>query len=272
MKKIKLKYLNYKYINKPFLYYSSLTLLFYILMLANVQNISRLIFSAAAVSVCCAVIKSTKSKCCKIIAILFFAFTLILYFCFVNSLTELIAGKCSSNSVIFGAVSAIFNTFGIYDLNNLVYFTSYGGARLINDSIVCGAVNIASALNNSSSSLFLTGRIISLFSISGILITARGSKKVKLLLAVFMFITGIESPCLIYLLLCDLPLYFLFLLLNFAGYFISSVLSVKALFLVSPSIYEILFYSQNKIYIICFGIMFCAVSYYFSRLVKERIM
>lgn len=272
MKKLKPKSVKYENIKKPILIFSASTLVFYALMLFKVPGVGRILFCAAAVTMCFSLIKSAKNKYVKIIIAVFFIAAVFVYLCLADGISAYIAGKCSSNPLIFGAVSAVLNTFGIYDVNNLVYFTSYGGARLINDSIVCGAVNIANAVNGGSSALYLTGRIVALFSAAGILITAKGGKKAKLLIIAIMLFSGIETPCLLFLLLCDLPLYFLFLIISFAGYFISSVLSVKAQFLVSPSLYEILLYSDNKIYIICFSVLFCAVSYYLSRLVKEKRM
>lgn len=272
MKKIlkNIRFIPYEYAQKPILLYSAFSVIVYLLMLLKVDNAYKLIFIGFVICLFFCLFKRIKKKIYKIILLIFCIALLFFYFCFSEKLIFFIAEKCAKNNIAFGGVSSLLNSVGIYDLNNLIYNSSLGGARFYGGKIICGAVNIANSIKSSNSALYLTGRILALFSLSGVLLTAKADRKHKFLLILFLLSSGLEAPCLLFLLLCEPALYFLFLILSFAGYLLSSILSVKAVFRFSPSVFEAIFLSDNKIYLICLCVLFCAVSYYLSRLVKER--
>ena len=265
-----IRFIPYEYAQKPILLYSAFSVIVYLLMLLKVNNAYKLIFIGFVICLFFCLFKRIKKKIYKIILLIFCIALLIFYFCFSEKLIFFFAEKCAKNNIAFGGVSSLLNSVGIYDLNNLIYNSSLGGARFYGGKIICGAVNIANSIKSSNSALYLTGRILALFSLSGVLLSSKIDRKQKFLLILFLLSSGIEAPCLLFLLLCEPALYFLFLILSFAGYLLSSILSVKAVFRFSPSVFEVIFLSDNKIYLICLCVLFCAVSYYLSRLVKER--
>lgn len=260
----------YEYAQKPVLLYSAFSVIVYLLMLLNVNNAFKLIFIGFVICLFFCLFKRLKKKTYKIILIILCITLLIFYFCFSEKIFFSISEGCSKNNIAFGGVSSLFNSIGIYDLNNLIYETSLGGARLYGGKIICGAVNIAGNIKYGNSALYLTGRIIAIFSLSGILLSLKMNKGYKFLFILFLLSCGIEAPCLLFLIMCEPSLYFLFVIMSFSGFLISSILSVKAVFRFSPSVFEVMFLSDNRIYLICLCILFCSASYYLSRLVKER--
>ncbi|MDE6751709.1 MAG: hypothetical protein K2J59_02925, partial [Eubacterium sp.] len=65
--------------------------------------------------------------------------------------------------------------------------------------------------------------------------------------------------------------YFIFLLFSFISYFIANAAMINGGFAVNSSIFELFIYCDNYIYILAVGLFLCAVSYYLSRLAKERL-
>lgn len=273
IKKIKLKFkYDFSYLLKPLMLLSFLSVITYGAKLLGAAQADKVFFVLILLVITPIVLNHIHNSNYKLSFMLVLFILIILYLYVYDDLLVFLVKKCRNNGIIFGVVNSIFNTFGLTDFENLVYYTSYGGAKLIHGEIVTGAVDIFKAkLNSSEASMYLAGRYFSLFSALGIAFSVKKHKKAILFISVFTFLSGNFTVFLMTLLLVFTPYYFIFLLFVFISYFISNVVMIKGGFAVNSSIFELFVYCDNYVYILAVGIFLCAVSYYISRLAKEKL-
>ena len=272
MKKLSLpfKIPDFTYMYKYLLIISLLSIVQYILKLFDFEYADAFFTTAFCVTLSFCFTKKVKIRVFKFILPLICASFLMCYYIFRKDIAIIFAEKFSSNAVTFGFFDTLLNTCSFFDFRNIVYDTSYGGAMLIDGNIKCGIIDIVNANKNSLLAPYLTGRILSVFAFAGVLSALSKNRKYNLIIIIIMLFTGNQTPGLMLLLFISPAFYFIALLFNFFSFFIAQVLSLKGGFDVSASIFEVVFSSGNAVYILCLGAMFCAVSYYFSRVVSER--
>ena len=223
----------------------------------------------AVVTVC--VLIRAKNPYKRLTVILLDLIGAVLYIGIYDEVVVFAAEKSSGGGVKFGMLNTLFSTFGLYDYEELMFRTSYGGAKIINGVFATGAADIFLLNpNGREASLFLCGKYLSLFAASGVALSFKKHKKEALLIVLFAFLTGDITVFLIMLLLVCAPLYFVFILLVFFCFFISAAAGLKSGFSVNASVFEFFIYGDNIAYTVILGIFICAVSYYLSRLVKEK--
>lgn len=272
LKKIKIEFKHdYSFLLKPLMLLSVLSIVAYGLKFIEVSFADDLMFFAVIVVITATLINHVKSVYKRISIMLILLIAFLLYINVYDDLIIFLAKKCENNGIFFGVVNSIFNTFGLTDFQELIYHTSYGGSKLINGRITTGAIDIY-MLNNSSreASTYLCGKYLSLFAGLGISFAIDKHRKEVLYITFFAFLTGNMTPYLLMLLLVFTPYYFIFLLFNFFCFFIPTVADIKGGFSVNGSVLELLIHRENIVFIIVLGVFICAVSYYFSRLVKEK--
>lgn len=269
--KFNMKY-DFTFLLKPLMLLSVLSAVTYALKLMGVAASDKIFFTAAVITLVPFILNEIRSKYNKIsLMILLFAFIL-LYLYIYDDFVFFLAGKCKNNGISFGMLNSLFNTFGLTDFQNLIYHTSYGGAKLINGEIVTGAVDIFSASETCrEGSMFLCGKYFILFSSAGISLSIRKKRKEILFITVFALLSGNLTPYLIALLFVYTPYYFIFILFSFISFFISNTAMIRGGFFADGSLFELAVHHDNIIHILAIGGFLCAVSYYFSRLAKEKI-
>lgn len=272
-KKLKLNF-NYdlSYLLKPLMILSFISAINYGFKMLDIENTDKIFFICIAVTLIPIILNHINNINNKISFMLILFIIIILYLNVYDDLMVFLANKCKNNGIIFGSLNSIFNTFGITDFENMIYHTSYGGAKLINGEITTGAVDIFLQKQSAGeASIYLAGRYISVFSALGVAFSVKKHKKEMLFITAFLIISGNFTVYLLTLLLIYTPYYFIFLLFNFISYFIANVAFIKGGFAVNSSVFELLVYCDNYIYILAVGLFLCAVSYYLSRLAKERL-
>lgn len=270
-KKINIKRYNLSFLIKPLAMLSALSPLFYVLKIYNVQNTGYIylytIFSVLLESVW----TNCKNPHKKINLFFIIIILMTLYIAVYDDFVIFLAEKCENSGVKFGVLNSIFNTFGLTDFENLIYYTSYGGAKYINGNIVTGAIDIFIEKHNSDAvHTFLGGELLTIFILPGIVLSFKKNKKEALIITAFAMLTGDFTVYLFMLLFVYTPYYFIFLLFNFICFLIANTAEMNYGFAVHSSFFELLFYNKNLVYIFAVGIFMCAVAYYFSRLVTEK--
>lgn len=270
MKKIKLKHYDMTFMYYPAILLSVISVICYIIRLFNTTAADIVFFLSTVLCLSYFIINRVSRKFFKAVLLLTALFYTAAYFFIGNSAFSLAAERLSQSVTSFSFFDCVFNTAGIFDFESLVLFSSYGGARLINGSIVSGVSNIVRANENSQLVYYLSSRIILIFSLLGILLTERKNFKANLLLSAIMLISGNPAPALLLLLFTKPPVYFLALLINFIGSAVVSWFEIKGVFVVAPSVFEIIYHSNNLIMILAVSLLFCAASYIAVRIVTER--
>lgn len=271
-KKIKIEFKHdYSFLLNPLIFLSVVSVVAYGLKFIEVSFADHLMLGAVIVVITATLINHTKSVYKRISIILILLIAFVLYINVYDEIVIFLAKKCEYNGMFFGVVNSILNTFGLTDFQDLIYHTSYGGSKIINGRIATGAVDIY-LLNNTcrEASMYLCGKYLSLFAGLGIAFAIDKYKKEVLFITLFTFLTGNMTAYLLMLLLVFTPYYFIFLLFNFFCFLIPAIADIKGGFLVNGSVFELFIYRDNIVFIIVLGIFICAVSYYFSRLVKEK--
>lgn len=251
---------------------SAFSVVMYILKLNGFDNADDVfLFTELSVLLCCYFNHCRNFRHILISLLIVFS-VMILYISFGNSVFMFIAKKCQKSGVSFGVINMILNTFSLDDLESLIYHTAFGGSKFINAEIVTGAVDIYSMRKGSiESAMFLCGKYLSLFSIVGIALSFNKHRRELYLIALACIMTGNLSVFLITLLLNFTPLYSLFLLFTFLSYFVANAVGIRSGFFCNGSIIELFVQKENLVYILAIGIFISAVSYYTSRLVKEKL-
>lgn len=270
MKRLRIKKYDMTFMYIPVLFLSVISVIAYIVRLFSYGAANVIFFVSTVFIICFFLVTRVHNKIFKIVLILLALFFCAAYFLLGNSFFSLAAQKLAGSSYSFGFFDFLFNTAGSFDFQSLVYETSYGGARLVNNSLVCGVVNIVKADPYSGLINYLSGKTIFIFALCGILLSEKKNFKANLLIIALMLISGNPAPALLLLLFTSPSIYFLALFINYFSFVVSDVFEIKSAFVVSPSIFEVLYHSQNLINVFAVGILFCAVSYFASRLVKER--
>lgn len=270
MKHFMIKKYDMTFMYIPVLILSILSVILYIVRLFHAAAANVLFFTCTTALLCFFIVSRVNAKAWKVVLILLAIFFSAVYFILGDSLFSFAAEKFASACASFGFFDFLFNTAGIFDFETLVYQTSYGGARLIGNELVCGVVNIVKADPQTDLIRYLSGRCIFLFALLGILLSEKKNFKANLLIGALMLISGNPAPALILLLFTSPPLYFLALLINFCAFIVSVLFEIKGAFVVSPSVFEIVYHSQNLVNFLAVGAVFCAVSYFAARIVKER--
>lgn len=262
---------DFSFLLKPLMFLSVISVVAYGLKFIEVSFADNLMFFAVIVVIAVSLINHAKSAYKRISIVLILLIAFVLYMNVYDDIIIFLAKKCENNGVFFGVLNSIFNTFGLTDFQELIYHTSYGGSKLINEKIATGAVDIY-MLNNScrEASMFLCGKYLSLFAGLGISFAIDKHRKEVLFITLFTFLTGNITPYLLMLLFVFTPYYFIFLLFNFFCFFIPTVADIQGGFSVNGSLFELLIHRENIVFIIVLGFFICAVAYYFSRLVKEK--
>lgn len=257
---------------KPLLILSVLSIPVYVLKLFSVDNADIIYTAVTVIIVLSAIFANVKNqKKVKIILFVLILSVIIFIFCY-DKIVIFLADYSKNSPLKFSIINTLFNTFGFYNYRNYIDFTGYGGAYLINNEIVCGAVNI---FKNSPSSkvvsLFLTSRFLLVFSLSGFAVSLRKKNINIMIIAAVAIITG-NCTALLLIFLFLVPVYYLLVLISsFACSFVSSAVGIKLGFYHSPSVFELLIHNDNKIYALVICIFVFCLSYYLARLVKERV-
>lgn len=271
-KKIRIEFKHdFSFLLKPLMLLSVLSIVAYGLKFIEVSFADDLMLFAVIVIITATLISHVKSVYKRISIMLILLIAFVLYMNVYDDIIIFLAKKCENNGVFFGVLNSIFNTFGLTDFQELIYHTSYGGAKLINDKITAGAIDIY--MHNNScreASMYLCGKYLSLFAGLGISFAIDKHRDEVFFITVLTFLTGNMTAYLLMLLLVFTPYYFIFLLFNFFCFFIPTVADIQGGFSVNGSILELLIHHENIVFIIVLGVFICAVSYYFSRLVKEK--
>lgn len=257
---------------KPLMILSFISAVTYVLKFVGVKQADKIFFVCLILMIIPITLNHIKNVNYKLSFVLILFIFIVLYLYVYDDLLIYLANKVKNNGVIFGVLNSIFNTFGLSDFEDLIYHTSYGGAKLINGEIATGAIDIFMQKQISSeTSMFLSGRYFSAFSALGIAFSIKKHKKAVLFITLFSLLTGNLTIYLLALLLLSTPYYFIFILFNFISYFIANVAFIYGGFSVNSSIFELFLCCDNYIYILAVGLFLCSVSYYFSRLAKERL-
>lgn len=272
MKKIKFYNNRFSFMEKPLLILSLLSIPIYILKLFDIENTDLIYTAVTAIIVLSALFLNIKNqKKVKIILLGLVSSAIIFIFCYDK--TVLFLADYSKNSPMkFSIINTLFNTFGFYDYQNFIDFTGYGGSHLMNNEIVCGAINIF--INNPASkvvSQFLTARCLLIYSLSGFAVSLGRKNMNIMIIAAIAIITGNYTVLLLAFLFL-VPVYYLLVLISsFICSFVSSAVGIKLGFYRSPSIFELLIHNDNKIYALVICVFVFCLSYYLARLVKERV-
>lgn len=268
---IRKKY-NFEYLYRTFIVLSLLSVLAYILKLNGFLYADKLFLFSEITLLLIKYINNSKKLKNVAIALLSIFFVITVYILFLDKIVVFFAEKCANSGVKFGIINQIFNTFSIDDFENLIYHTSYGGSKFINGSIVTGAIDIFnSEMKTTESAIFLCGKYLTLFSLLGISFAIDKHKKEVLIIVSFAVLTGNFSVFLLLLLLEFTPYYFICLFFTFIGYFIPNYAKIKSGFFCNGSIFELLIQKDNLVNIFAIGVFITAVSYYVSRLAKEKL-
>lgn len=272
LKKIRIrnKY-DFGFLMKPLAAISLISAFAYGLKLLDVREAKILIpASLWAVITVCMLIRA-KNPYKRLTVILLALVGAVLYIGIYDEFVVFAAEKSSGGGVKFGMLNTIFSSFGLYDYEELMLRSSYGGAKIINGIFATGAADIF-LLNpaGEEASLFLSGKYLSLFAAAGIALSLGKHKKEVLFITLFAFLTGDLTVFLAMLLLVFTPFYFVFLLAAFVCFFVASVGGLKYGFSVNASVFELYKYNDNILYFLILGVFICALTYYFSRLVKEK--
>lgn len=270
MKKIKLKKYDMSFVYIPVLMLSVLSVATYIIRLFNTEISDTIFFIGTVALLCFFIVYKVRSKAFKAVLIILAVSFCAVYFTVGTSFFISAAKKLSTTAASFGFFDFLFNTCSVYTFQQLVYETSCGGARIIDNQLVCGVINIIKADPQSSVISYLSGKVIFIFALCGILLSEKKHFKANLLICALMLISGNPSPALILLFFTCPSVYFLALLINFFSFIISAQFDIKAAFRVNPSVFELVYHSQNIIIVLALSAVFCAVSYLVSRLVRER--
>lgn len=269
--KVNLKY-DFSFLLRPLMLLSFLSAVAYGLKMIGMPNTDKIYFTAIILVLIPVVINRIRNKYNKITFAILLVIFIVLYLNTYDDLITFLAVKCKNNGVSFGVINSLFNTFGLTDFENLIYHTSYGGAKLINGRIVTGAVDIFTAKENCrEGTMYLCGKYLELFTALGIAFSIRKNRKEVLFITLFTFLSGNLTPFLLMLLFVFTPYYFIFLLFAFISYFIANTAILKGGFYVNGSFFELIVYRDNIVQILAVGAFLCAVSYYFARLAKERL-
>lgn len=271
MKKIKFYNNRFSFMEKPLLILSVLSIPIYALKLFNIEN-SDLIYTALTLIIVLSVlflnVKNLKKV--KIVLLILVLSAILFIFCY-DKIVLFLADYSKNSPMKFSIINTIFNTFGFYDYQNFIDFTGYGGSYLINNEIVCGAINIFK--NNPDSkvvSQFLTARFLLIYSLSGFAVSLGRKNMNIMIIAAVAIITGNYTVLLLAFLFL-VPVYYLLVLISsFICSFVSSVVGIKLGFYYSPSVFELLIHNDNKIYSLFICIFVLCLSYYLARLVKEK--
>lgn len=270
MKRIRLKKYDMTFIYIPVLLLSILSVITYIIRLFNSEVSDYIFFTGTVVLLCFFIVSKVNLKALKVIMILLAIVFLAAFYILGNSFLITAAKKLSSSAVSFGFFDFLFNTCSVYKFQQLVYETSCGGARIIDNQIICGVINIVKANPDSELISYLSGKVVFMFALCGILLSEKKNFKANLLVCALMLISGNPSPALILLLFTSPSIYFLAMLINFFSFIISAQFDIKGAFRVNPSLFEVFYHSDNIINLLAFSVLLCAVSYFVSRLVNER--
>lgn len=269
--KLNLKY-DFSFLLKPLMLLSFLSAAAYGFKMIGIPNTEKIYFTATILVLIPVILNRIKNQYNKISFVILLFIFIVLYLNTYDDLVTFLAEKCKNNGVSFGVINALFNTFGLTDFENLIYHTSYGGAKLINGRIVTGAVDIFTAKQNCrEGTMYLCGKYLELLSALGISFAIKKHRKEVLFITVFAFLSGNLTPFLLMLLFVFTPYYFIFLLFAFISYFIANTAILQGGFYVNGSFFELIVYRDNIVQILAVGAFLCAVSYYFARLAKERL-
>ena len=206
-KKIKIEFKHdYTFLLRPLMLLSIISAVAYALKFLGFSFADYLMLASVIVIISVALINHSKDIYKRISVILIMLILSVLYIGVYDDITISLAQKCENNGIFFGVVNSIFNTFGLTDFQELIYHTSYGGAKLINGSLGTGAVDIY-VMNNfcREASTYLCGKYLSLFAGLGISFGIGKYKKEVLFITLFAFLTGNVTPYLLMLLLVFTP-------------------------------------------------------------------
>lgn len=272
LKKIKFNInYNFSFLLKPLMLLSVLSAVTYALKFFGVKFADKIMLAAMIIIIIPSLLLHMKNAYKKTALLMLLVIFIVLYLNVYDEMIVFLAKKCENSGITFGILNSLFSTFGLTDFENLIYHTSYGGARYINGNIATGAVDIF-LLNSSSkhTAMYLSGRYLTLFAMLGISFAVKKHRKEMLFITLFAFISGNFTIFLLTLLLVFTPYYFVFMLFNFLCFFIANAAQLKAGFYIGSSIFELFIYGKNLVYIFILGMFIAAVSYYFSRLAGEH--
>ena len=270
--RIKNKY-DFGFLMKPLTVLSAVSAVVYALKILGFEQADIFMTASLWTVVAVCMLIRAKNPYKKLTVILLALIGAVIYIGIYDEIVVFAAEKSSGGGVKFGMLNTLFSTFGLYDYEELMLRTSYGGAKIINGIFATGAADIF-LLNpdGREASLFLCGKYLSLFAAVGVAFSLKKHKKEALFIVLFAFLTGNFTVFLIMLLLLLVcaPLYFVFIFLVFFCFFIAAAAGLKSGFSVNASVFEFFIYGDNIAYTVILGVFICAVSYYLSRLVKEK--
>ncbi|MDE6659080.1 MAG: hypothetical protein K2K01_03060, partial [Eubacterium sp.] len=195
---------------KPLMLLSVISAVTYALKFVGITQADKILIVCLVILIIPIVLNHIRNVNYKLSFVLILFIFIVLYLNVYDDLLVYLANKAKNNGVIFGVMNSIFNTFGLTDFQELIYHTSYGGAKLINGNIATGAVDIYMLKPNcDESSMYLCGRYLSVFSALGIAFSVKKHKKEMLFITLFSLLTGNLTVYLLTLLLLSTPHYFI---------------------------------------------------------------
>ncbi len=198
------------------------------------------------------------------------------YIDIIMSLSSIISNKGYFTSSSFGFINTFLSAFDINDFEKMFYYKSYGFVKVIDSSVVTGAVNIfKSNIISKGTSVFLSGhyyRLFLLFGVYGVLITKlKGISKITLtVLFATMLLSGNVSLFLLFILLENPYLFIGICVVSSLAYFCADIVNLGMGFIYGGSIVEMFAYINKPVYLFSIGIVFIALGYFLTRYFWER--
>lgn len=195
---------------------------------------------------------------------------------FLMSIARFISQKGLLSSVLFSVGDTFFSLFSVDNFSDLFFYKSYGGSRLINDTIVTGAKDLFEAgYKGQIISTYLSGHFYLLFAVAGMAVSMMSKlKNPQKFILIVLTTASVFSGNLSYL--------FLFIFLESPFLFVSvillSVISYSAAFLLklgmgyisNGGIVELIVYSDNYIYLIAGGVILFVIGYFMFKFSYEK--
>lgn len=265
---------DYSFLYKPVAALSVASLIVYVLKLFAIK-VEAYFAAGALFLILVFIMIKIKTIRIKAVWLLIIITLAVAYFCCFDKLIGFITSALPKNVFLFSLINTGLNTFGIFDYESLMFYSSVGGARIINGNLICGIVNLVKQNALSQASVYLSAKALFVFCLCGVLLSRlhydKQYKTEIIIIIAAIVLTGNPFPGLVLLFINDKPAYFLSLCFVFFACFAAKLLDVGLIFYVSPSVYELLLHSTARVYHIALLVFAVSVSYFLSRLVTEKL-
>ena len=200
------------------------------------------------------------------------------FFCgALQNFASVISGKGLLTSVVFGVVNMLFSIFDSSLFCDLFFYNNYGGAVLINESLVTGVVDLfSSGYNGELISQLLSGKFFLLFSLVG-LCFALGERlkgiqrNTLIILTLSAVLSGNVSILLLFILLENILFIFPLALLSAISYLSASLLNIGEGYLSGGGFIEMLInLNERWVYLVGGGVVLVALGYFTGKYFIEK--